>query len=212
MRGAEIACELFAAQAAEFLKSARVSVSSLNEEFGRFFVLFAQKEIAALAAELKSPARELASTFLGAIVGEAGAAFYQVGDGAIVFSLSGAPESYRFGVEPSASSDDDEEKEEYVNQTDFVTDARAAERLRFNFINEPVEDLILFSDGIFPVAVQYKTLKPHEPFLMPMLAPLRRSEIEIEGLNQKLEIFFSSAKINEKTDDDKTIILASRGK
>ena len=74
-----------------------------------------------------------------------------------------------------------------------------------------IEDLILFSDGIYSVAVDYKTSKPHEPFLIPMIAPLRNN-IKVNGLNEKLENFLSSPKLNEKTDDDKTIILASRAK
>ncbi len=44
-----------------------------------------------------------------------------------------------------------------------------------------------------------------------MLAPLRNG-VPTGGLNEKLESFLASPKINEKTDDDKTIILASRRK
>ena len=200
-RGAEIACEVFAAQTGEFLRSGNASVSSLTEEFGRRMIEFLQEKIAAEAAREKKPLREFATTFVGAVISDDGTVFYQIGDGAAVFSTNGAPESYRFGIEPAES--------EYVNTTDFVTDEAAGERLRFAFIEETVEDLILFSDGIFAVAVNYQTMKPHEPFLMPMIAPLRNGG-NIEGLNAKLENFLASPKINEKTDDDKTIILASR--
>jgi hypothetical protein len=78
-------------------------------------------------------------------------------------------------------------------------------------IEEKIEDLILFSDGIFSVAVDYQSRQPHEPFLIPMMAPLRSGN-PLNGINEKLENFLSSPKINEKTDDDKTIILASRHK
>ncbi len=200
-RGAEIACEVFSAQTGEFLKLENVSVASLTEEFGRRMIGFLQEKVSAAAAKEGKPLREFATTFIGAVIGKGGAAFYQIGDGAAIFSLSGAPESYRFGIEPAES--------EYVNTTDFVTDEAAGDRLRFAFVEETVEDLILFSDGIFAVAVNYQTMKPHEPFLMPMIAPLRNGG-SIEGLNEKLENFLASPKINEKTDDDKTIILASR--
>ena len=83
--------------------------------------------------------------------------FYQIGDGGIVFSASGETESYRFAIEPAEAL--------YVNMTDFITDETAAENVRFKFVEEEVEDLILFSDGIFPVAVDYQTNQPHEPFL-----------------------------------------------
>jgi Protein phosphatase 2C len=127
--------------------------------------------------------------------------FYQIGDGAIVFSNSGDAKSYRFAIAPVET--------EYVNVTEFVTDETAAESLRFESIDEAVEDVILFSDGIYAVAVDYQTNQPHEPFLMPMIAPLRNGSVP-DGLNEKLENFLASPKINEKTDDDKTIILASR--
>lgn len=200
-RGAEIACEFFAGQIAEFLNAANASVESLNADFGRRWIAYFQARIAEAAREEGKSVRDYASTLVGAVVGENGAAFYQIGDGAAVYSVSGKPESYRFGIEPAES--------QYVNMTDFLTDETAGERLRFMFVEAAIEDLILFSDGIFAVAVNYQTNQPHEPFLMPMIAPLR-NENSAEGLNEKLEKFLSSPKINEKTDDDKTIILASR--
>ena len=199
--GAEVACETFAAQVTDFLHTGNASVSSLNEDFGKFWIEFFQAKIKLIADEKKEEIRDFASTFIGAIVGENATVFYQVGDGGAVFSADGKPESYQFGIEPSES--------EYVNATEFLTDETAVESLRFVRIAEKIEDLILFSDGIFAVAVDYQKNKPHEPFLMPMIAPLRNGN-SANGLNEKLENFLASPKLNEKTDDDKTIILASR--
>ncbi len=201
--GAEIACEFFVTQITEFLQSGNASVKSLNEDFGRRWIGFFQNRIAELAREEKSEMREYASTFVGVIVGKTGAAFYQVGDGGAVFSPDGEPSSYKFAIEPTET--------EYVNQTEFLTDDAAANILRFRFVEEAIEDIILFSDGIFAVAVDYKNNQPHEPFLMPMIAPLRNGA-NAADLNGKLEKFLASPKLNEKTDDDKTIILASRTK
>jgi serine/threonine protein phosphatase PrpC len=199
--GARIACEIFAEEVADFLSAKDVSVKSLTMDFGRFWIAYYQQKIAELSQQDKKEPRDFASTFVGAVIGEKAAAFYQIGDGGIVFSASGEAKSYRFAIAPVEA--------EYVNVTDFATDETAAERLRFELIEETVEDLILFSDGIYAVAVDYQTGQPHEPFLMPMIAPLRNGNAP-NGLNEKLENFLSSPKINEKTDDDKTIILASR--
>jgi serine/threonine protein phosphatase PrpC len=199
--GAEIACEFFAAQVEDFLKSGNASVGSLNEDFGKRWIEFFQTRIAEIARENKKEMRDYASTLVAAVVGKTGAAFYQVGDGGAVYSADGKPESYQFAVEPGES--------EYVNMTEFLTDDAAADSLRFRFVEAAIEDLILFSDGIFAVAVNYQTNQPHEPFLMPMIAPLR-SGTATNNLNEKLEKFLASPKLNEKTDDDKTIILASR--
>ena len=198
-RGAEVACEFFVEQVAEFIK--RASVKSLNEDFGRHWISFFQQRVAEIARVEEKEMREYATTLVGTVVGKTNAVFFQVGDGGAVFSTCGKLESYRFSIAPVET--------EYVNMTEFLTDETAANSLRFVSVEGAIEDLILFSDGIFSVAVNYQTGKPHEPFLMPMIAPLR-NENAPNDLNEKLEKFLASPRINEKTDDDKTIILASR--
>ena len=201
--GAEIACQIFTKQVADFLSVKDASVKSLTADFGKRWISYFQRKIAETSQKDEKELRDYASTFIGAVIGKTNAAFYQVGDGAIVFSSSGDAKSYRFAIAPVET--------EYVNVTEFVTDETAATSLRFELIDEAVEDVILFSDGIYAVAVDYQTNQPHEPFLMPMIAPLRNGGA-LNGLNEKLENFLASPKINEKTDDDKTIILASRAK
>lgn len=199
--GAEVACAIFTEEVVDFLGTKDASLKSLNADFGRRWISYFQEKIGEIARDSKKELRDYASTLVGAVIGERSAAFFQIGDGGIVFSASGAAQSYQFAIAPVEA--------EYVNVTDFVTDETAADRLRFEFVEEPIEDLILFSDGIYAVAVDYQNNRPHEPFLMPMIAPLRNGNAP-GGLNEKLENFLASPKINEKTDDDKTIILASR--
>lgn len=199
--GAEIACETFVEQIAGLLAVKDASLKSLTPDFGRLWISYFQSKIAERAEQNKKELRDYASTLVGACVGKSSAAFFQIGDGGIVFSASGESKSYRFAIAPIES--------EYVNVTDFITDETAADNLRFELVEEKIEDLILFSDGIYAVAVDYQKGAPHEPFLMPMIAPLRNGNA-VNGLNEKLENFLASPKINEKTDDDKTIILASR--
>ena len=199
--GAEIACRLFIDEVTDFLNSQDAAVGSLNAEFGKFWISYFRQKITAIAETQGKTIRDFASTLVAAVVGEKQAAFFQLGDGAAVFSLSGESGSYRFAIVP--------EEAEYVNVTQFLTDETAAESLRFELIDERIEDLILFSDGIFAVAVDYQTGRPHEPFLRPMIAPLRNGGGN--NLDEKLESFLGSPKLDEKTDDDKTIILATRG-
>lgn len=186
--GAEIACQFFIEEIADFLNSPDAAVSSLNLEFGKFWVSYFQKKIAEIAEKEGKTMRDFASTLIGAVVGADEAVFFQVGDGGAVFSVSGESKSYRFAIEPEDS--------EYVNVTNFLTDETAFESLRFCLIDERIEDVILFSDGIFAVAVDYQSNQPHEPFLMPMIAPLRNGSGN--DLNEKLEMFLASTKINEK--------------
>lgn len=198
--GAEIVCQTFIEEVFDFLTSSDASVGSLNVEFGKLWVLYVQKKIAEIAQESGKLMRDYASTFIGAVIGETQSVFFQIGDGGSVYSFTGEPESYQFAIPP--------EESEYVNVTNFVTDETATDNLRFVLIDERIEDLILFSDGIFAVAVDYQNNKPHEPFLMPMIAPLRNGNGA--NLNEKLKSFLASPKLNEKTDDDKTLILATR--
>jgi serine/threonine protein phosphatase PrpC len=199
--GAEIACQSFVAQIASYLTSTTATVRSLNEDFAKHWISHFQKKVTEKAKEKNKDLREFATTLVGAVIGKTSGVFFQVSDDGAVFSTTGEPTSYRFAVEPEDS--------EYVNMTDFLTDETAFGCLKFNLIEEPIEDLILFSDGIYSVAVDYRSNQPHEPFLRPMIAPLR-NKAEVNGLNEKLESFLASPKLNEKTDDDKTIILASR--
>lgn len=199
--GAELACRIFAEEAEDFLTMGDASLRSLNQDFGKYWLEFFQKQIAEIAEKEEKPMRDYASTFVAAIVGERNAAFFQVGDGAAVFSVSDKPEEYVFGIDPIET--------EYANVTDFLTDKEASSVLRFKQTDAPIQDLMMFSDGIFAVAVDYKTNQPHTPFLRPMIAPLKNGQ-SAKGLNAKLESFLASPKINEKTDDDKTLILASR--
>ena len=202
--GAEIACRIFLEQAAEFLSAAGGSVRSMNYSFGRHWIGYFHARIREAAAAAGKEPREFASTLVAAVTGHDGAAFFQVGDGAIVVSGSGGAGSYSFALAPHEA--------EYVNVTDFITDEDAAEKLRFGFTETVPEDLILFSDGIFPVAVDYRSQSPHEPFLIPMIAPLRNGAHSNGNgtLDEKLRAFLSSPGINERSDDDKSIILASR--
>lgn len=200
-RGAETACALFTEGIAAFLSSKGASISSLSIDFGSRWIEYFQRAIAEIAGAENKTLRDYATTLVAAVIGEKSAVFYQVGDGGIVYSPTGAAESYQFAIAPTESL--------YVNMTDFLTDETAFEALRFETFDEPIEDAILFSDGIFAVAVDYQNNRPHEPFLMPMIAPLRNGAAG-GALNDKLAAFLGSPKLNEKTDDDKTIILASR--
>jgi hypothetical protein len=158
-----------------------------------------------LQEEAKVAARErrdFACTVLGVLVGESHAACLQVGDGVIVLSDS-EEQAYGHVFWP--------DRGEYANTTHFVTEDDAAERLQFESVKRRVVEAALLSDGLQTIALNYQERLAHEPFFKGLFAPLRTVE---EGcsreLSDSLESFLSSARVNEKTDDDKTLVLASR--
>ena len=158
-----------------------------------------------LEEEAKPVARErrdFACTILGLIAGECCAACLQVGDGVIVLADSEEP-AYGHVFWP--------DRGEYANTTHFVTEDDAIEHLQFESIKRRVMDAALLTDGLQTIALNYQQRSAHEPFFKGLFAPLRTAE---EGcsrdLSDSLAAFLTSPRVNEKTDDDKTLVLASR--
>jgi hypothetical protein len=94
--------------------------------------------------------------------------------------------------------------------TYFVTDIDANDHFRVE-LREATNEVALFSDGLQRLALVFATETAHEPFFEPMFQVLRRSTTDgTDALCAALERFLTSDSINERTDDDKTLILATR--
>jgi hypothetical protein len=70
----------------------------------------------------------------------------------------------------------------------------------------------MFSDGIENLVLHQATKTVHQPFFNTMLGPVRRSaEPGVNTLlSQGLRVYLASPTICDRTDDDKSLILASR--
>ncbi|WP_338019352.1 PP2C family serine/threonine-protein phosphatase [Paraburkholderia tagetis] len=157
--------------------------------------------IQAAADKAQGASRDYACTLLGAVVGERNALFFQIGDGAIVVT-NPAARGVVFWPEEGP----------YVNMTHFVTDEDALTNLEVVAAPMQVEEVALFSDGLQRLALSFESRMPHHPFFDPMFAVLRGKRLEdCEELCDHLAKFLSSAPINERTDDDKTLVMATRG-
>ena len=145
--------------------------------------------------------RELACTLLLAVVDESDSAFVQIGDGAIVRMDGG---EYRPVFWPQSG--------EYANTTHFVTEADFAHHLKV-FLRPADRDgfneLALLTDGLQRLALDYDARIGHGPFFFPLFQTLRRATDAME-LGQPLRLFLDSPLINDRSDDDKTLILATR--
>ena len=146
--------------------------------------------------------RDYACTCLGAIVSQNSAVFFQVGDGCIVIR-NAAEEDYEWVFWP--------ERGEYENLTFFITADDALEYLRFSAASGTVNEIAIFTDGLQRLALDLQLQIPHAGFFRAMFSPLQSAE---EGLSQELASslagFLASDRVNNRTDDDKTLILASR--
>jgi hypothetical protein len=149
-------------------------------------------------------AREFACTLLLTVAGETGSTFLQIGDGAIVYAGRDMPGRYAAAFWP--------ERGEYANQTTFITSPNALASLQYEFTDELVEEIAVFTDGIQSLVLDYKAQTAHAPWFDRMFSAVR--EVPTRGhssaLSEKLRALLDSREINERTDDDKTLILATR--
>jgi hypothetical protein len=145
---------------------------------------------------------DFASTFAGAVIGGDGGAFLQVGDGGMVVRAAGTAE-YEPVFWPQSG--------EYANETFFVTDREV--RLQFQARTGTVDEIALFSDGLQRLVLTVRKRAAYAPFFRDLFGQLRR-KAQAEGLSQPLSAglarFLGSGRINARTDDDKTLILATR--
>jgi hypothetical protein len=141
---------------------------------------------------------QLACTLLLAVVADDAAAFSQVGDGAIVLADGDA---YRTVFWPQNG--------EYANSTNFLTDDAFADSLAFDRRTGQVDELALFTDGLQMLALNFADHTVHQPFFVPMFRKLR-SAAPGEGLARALRQFLRSPAVNQRSDDDRTLVLATR--
>lgn len=145
--------------------------------------------------------RDFACTFLALIVGHNSAIAAQIGDGAIVVGSNG---TYETVIWPQSG--------QYVNATYFITDDSFISNLHtITLIDKPIDEVAVFTDGIQMLALHYATRTVFEPFFHPMLSALRKQPPgERHDLNNSLAEYLDSPLIRERTDDDKTLVLATR--
>lgn len=192
-KGAALACDEFVRR----VKALEPDALATREHVSALFA-DVHNALIAEAERLGVRPREVACTAVLAIAGPTNAVFAQIGDGAIVTG-SGTERRVVFWPEPT----------EYVNATDFLTDAQFAERIQFEATQEPVLELAILSDGLQRLALDFADRVPHPPFFGPFFKELQ--QVSNAGLlSEPLRTLLDSDRINQRTDDDKTLMLAVR--
>ena len=195
--GARLAVEFWQNGLKVWLENNRVE--NLERAFATDFVRLWHYELTKRASSDGLNLSDYACTLLTAAVGATSAAFVQIGDGAIVFADE--TENYRLFTAPQQG--------EYANSTNFVTDENAHNNLQFESHNARIDQIAVFTDGLQRVALQMQpAATAHQPFFRSMFAPFVRADFDQAKLENNLRQFLDSPKINERTDDDKTLILA----
>ncbi len=173
-------------------KLSEISETIITEWLGEV-----KKHLEAAAAEKGVATTEFSCTLLGAIVQGESAHFWQVGDGAWVVQT-------KRGIEVATwpySGD-------FINQTIFATSAGAFEHWTHAAI-QGVSAVFGFTDGLEHLALDYPNKKAHAPLAMKLFGVLSANPSE-EEVAASIEAFLGSTLVSDRTDDDKTMLLAWR--
>ena len=164
---------------------------------GAFIV--ARLAVQSAAKALGRPIHDLATTLLLAVATRDQTAAAQIGDGAVVARLAG--EGLTALTRPPRT--------EHLNETTFLTSDDALAEMQFALCDEPARGLALLSDGLQMLGLTFADRSAYQPFFLPMFRNLRASAPG-ERLPAALREFLTSAAVNGRSDDDKTLILATR--
>ena len=151
------------------------------------------------ASQRQMPARELAATLICVLATPTWTVAAQVGDGAVV--AGDAPGQWRALTRPESA--------EYLNETTFLVSPGALDRVQIKLERVRIAHLAMFCDGLQMLALK---MPPGEPYL-PFFQPLMRLLDQPTGspAEEQLTAFLRSPRVGARTDDDLTLVLASRG-
>jgi len=158
----------------------------------------AREAVAREAAERQVSERELASTLIILMATPDMVAAAHVGDGAVV--VSDVSRQILTLTRPRHG--------EYINQTTFIVSPLAVETAQFAVRRAPRQRVAAFTDGLQMLALNLSTGIAHAPFFEPLFRFVAGAEDE-RLAQQKLGEFLRSARVQERTDDDLTLVLAS---
>lgn len=198
-RGSKIVCESAVAFCVEQLKQ-----TDLTESFAYNLCEHLTELVAYEAESIGLTVRDFSCTFLGIVIHGSKVLYLQIGDGAIVTKYDYDPPTYSVVFWPH--------KGEFANATYFITDKDYYKHLVVSIKEDIPTAFAIFTDGLEHLALSNESKSVHEPFFNSMLLALRKatSENEINILAGRLRQYLNSPMINDRTDDDKTLVLISR--
>jgi hypothetical protein len=197
-RGAEVVCAVLMDAVAGDLQG-RHDLSRIGDDEVRAWFAAVRAHLAGEADVHEHDLREYAATALVCVASDDETICVQLGDGGIVVRAAG--ESFVPALWP--------ENGEYANQTHFVTDDDALERLCIARFGR-VTDVVVFSDGLSRLALDHATCTAYAPFFEPLTRTVRESEHSRAQLAADLDAYLESDAINARTDDDKSLCIATR--
>lgn len=200
--GSSLSCRILVELVETFFGSGR-DVSAIDRTAAVDWVNRIATELESFALERGQLADDYACTLLAAIIGSRAAAFFQIGDGAIVVS-HGEADGWSYVFWPQHG--------EFANTTIFITSDRAAESMDFEVVTRRINEIALFTDGLEKLVLHFESKSVHEPFFNSILFPVRASTANgfDEPLSGALAQYLLTPQVCDRTDDDKTLVIATR--
>lgn len=197
-RGAEIAVE-------SLVDNIRSALYQKREDLVQVLLdaaTVARQEVETVAAIEGAPIRDYASTLLAVVLTASGGAALQIGDGVIVVGEGIDDWSWVFWPQ----------RGEYANTTYFLTDDDGIDRLQVVTLASTVADVAIMSDGLEFLALDYARQSVHQAFFGGVFSPLLKVEQppDVAALSDSLNSFLASDRVGQRTDDDVTLIAATR--
>jgi hypothetical protein len=171
----------------------------LTDELLRESVRKTSNALECLAANRGHHSRDYACTIVCVLLTADSAWHIQIGDGAAVF---------RYGEDrvvhywPAKGT--------YGNETYFITDESFLEHLHIQR-NQVPDEVTLFTDGLESIALDLQSRRPFRAFFESFYRILTQRKVGFQlDLAEKLADWMQSELVNDRTDDDKSLVLVAR--
>lgn len=160
----------------------------------------ARDRIFVTAQRLGTPPRDFAATLVFVVADRSNAVIAHVGDGCAAIKDE-ITAQWSVPLWPDHG--------EYASTTYFVTD-EPVPKLRLTRYQGAISALVLFTDGLERLALDFASQQPFSKFFDGICRPLFSSAARgrDRSLSDALKRYLNSSPINDRTDDDKTLVLA----
>lgn len=159
----------------------------------------ALQSVVQLATSNDVPLSAFATTLACAVVSDDWLVVGQVGDVAVVAE----------DIDGNVSLTVPPQRGEYANESYFLTMPDGLNFLDIYVMQQFVHSLVLTTDGLLRLAFKLPGYEPSTQFFQPLLTFVALMDSP-EQAQVELDAFLNSERVNARTDDDKTLVLATR--
>lgn len=197
-QGASLACRTISQSVLRHVRLASDLPSNYQIED---WVDAARDQIIATALRRSVSPRDFASTLILSISDGEETIIAHVGDGCTVLRDKVSAE----WLAPSWPAHG-----EYASTTHFITDEPTVQ-LRITRYSAPIDALVSFTDGLERLALDFVGCKPFTPFFITLTRPIFQllQPGRSQEISNQLALYLDSEAINKRTDDDKTLVIAT---